>query len=119
MSEEVAPYVVFLASGGLAFSTIFRHNMRMNKAVKVIQDAYREQGIEWQFGVDTPSVWQLRSDPTTLFDESDSEEVREAKEKLVELYGQIPRRRAILIMLGGLLATVVAALVEGAIRSMW
>lgn len=79
-----APLIVFIVTGLAVLFIVGRFNLRTLSFVREIQDTAKRQGTTWEFygNVERMSAFVLK--PEKLLEPLDSDEMRAAKEMLLE-----------------------------------
>jgi hypothetical protein len=121
MKDEAAtilPAVAFAVTVILAARVIILFNLRTSRAAKRLKEAYTIAGKDWSHLSDFTFRRQLFLNPDSIREESDSLDVREAKEGLIACRAELAPSiwSAIKIVLWGFAGIILLSVTESAIR---
>jgi len=117
-AATILPTIAFAVSGILAARIIIIYNLRLLRATKRLKRAYAAVGRDWDYMPDFPLRIRLFCQPESIREESDSPDIRGAKEELITCRAEMSQSiwKAIKIMLWGFAAIILLGLVESGIR---
>ena len=84
MNGNTIGFLIFIGNGIYCAFLVGRFNLRIFKAGRNVEQAYKEEGIQWSFR-SIENRYTLAFFPDNLILASDSEYVREAKHELVKV----------------------------------
>ena len=113
-----APITVFFLTVAAVLSVHLRCQIPFYRAISCLEAELKRQGIEWSYWRD----WRLRlrfhSEPGAIYGDTDTTEIRTLKQNVVErrwaIVASFPRM--LRIMLIGFALTIVAGIVEAALK---
>ena len=113
-----APVAVFLLTAAAVLCMHLSYQLPFYRAISRLETALRRQGIQWSYWRDLRLRLRFHSDPSAIYSETDTAEIRTMKDDVVErrkaIFASLPKLIRIAVI--GLGLTAVGGLVELALK---